>query len=250
MSLGRGTRGGRGASRLSRRVTVTGRTHFALPRRPPSRQLSRSSAGGGGGEGGAQPGGVCLGVRSGLSREGASLPSRSRAEGGGRWRTRAVVAGGDAAGGAAPMAVPKGKRCAAAVAVVSPPPLPLRGPVPSAAAPSARNAFVRAEAGPLPQLRGVRDLPQAPGWAPLWFRSARPAASQGGRGNGGVGGSAANALGSSRPWLSAVEAAQVWEMRRRAQGCFRWVKGVRGSSEVRNAHFWLRPRVAAFREVV
>lgn len=69
--------------------------------------------------------------------------------GGGRCRRagRAVVARGSAAGGVAPMAVPEGKRCAAAVAVPYSPRSPLAGPVPAASSPSALCELRRGRGG-------------------------------------------------------------------------------------------------------
>lgn len=178
----------------------------------------------------------------------APPPSRSWAEGGGRWRRagpgcccgRRCGRRGGADGGPEGEAPCGGYGCCQPAAS-----LPLPGPVPAASSPPAHNALVRAEAGPRRQLRRIRDPPHALGSASLWLRSGRlcrvstPAGrrgaaprgpSQGGRGSGGVGGRAAAVLRSFRPRLNAVGAARVWETQGRGRGCFCWVKGACGSS--------------------
>lgn len=121
--------------------------------------------------------------------------------GGGRCRRagRAVVAGGNAAGGVAPMAVPEGKRRAAAVAVPYSPRPPPRRPRSRRLVPV---CLVRAEAGPWRQCRRARDPPHAPGSVSVWLRSGLA-----GGGTGGVGGrpplfqARAEQRGESRPGL-------------------------------------------------
>lgn len=141
--------------------------------------------------------------------------------GGGRCRRagRAVVAGGNAVGRVAPMAVPEGKRRAAAVAVPYSPRSPLAGPVPAASSPSA-----------LCELRRGRGGSAGGPAVPLTHRDQRPSGcAPGWRAAGLV--VSAGALQSFRPGLNnAAGAARVWESRRSGRGCLCWVKGACGSS--------------------
>ncbi|XP_039562966.1 protein-L-isoaspartate(D-aspartate) O-methyltransferase isoform X1 [Passer montanus] len=129
---------------------------------------------------------------------------------------RAVVAGGSAAGGVAPMAVPEGKRRAAAVAVPCSPRAPLAGPVPAAAFPSAVCELRRGRGGSA----GGPVIPRT-------HRDRRPSGALRPAGLG----VSAGALRSFRPGLNnAAGAARVWESRRRGRGCLCWAKGACGSS--------------------
>lgn len=273
-------RGGGGGGR-----TVTGRTHFAFPRRPPSRQLSRSSAGGGrrrrrrpGG------GGVCLGVRSGPSREGAaSSPAAVPQPRRGRWR-RPLAQGGPGLllreemrrEGRRRWRSRRGSAVRRPWLFVSPPfpPLPrprpaiLPGPLPAASSPPARNALVRAEAEPRwrRQLRRARDPPHAPGSVSFWLGSGRLCRV-----------SAPAGVGGERPVRPlAGRAGEGWCRRARSgrppvlqapakrsrscPGLGKAPKRLRlfllgersvwqqSAREVRNARFWPQSRVAPFEE--
>lgn len=131
---------------------------------------------GGGGEGGAQPGGVCLGVRSGPSREGAANAAAVPQPGGGR---RPLAQGGP--GLLLREEMRREGRCrwrSRKENAVWRPWLfsarrlpPFSGPVPAALSPPARNPLVRTEAGPRRQLRRARDPPHAPGSVSLWLRT-------------------------------------------------------------------------------
>lgn len=227
---------------------------------------------------------MCLGVRSGPSREGAAsgpaaVPQPRR----GRWR-RPLAQGGPGLllreemrrEGRRRWRSRRGSAVRRPWLFVSPPfpPLPwprpaiLPGPLPAASSPPARNALVRAEAEPRwrRQLRRARDPPHAPGSASFWLGSGRLCRV-----------SAPAGVGGKRPVRPlAGRAGEGWCRRARSgrppvlqapakrsrscPGLGKAPKRLRlfllgersvwqqSAREVRNARFWPQSRVAPFEE--